>query len=555
MGKTVSHISSFKDSTVEEVKVEQTTKEHHLEKIADTDLEAAFDLLRRRCPDSWTPAYEDRANELHKMFMLLRKFDTVDYIDPMAKFEKQENQPIESKDDDVASARQLLIQPELWEMYDVKKGVEFFEILRHLTRFAPFKGRPFISAWLDALLPCLCRWMLLSADMKKSKTVDDENAEESTLIPTLKHFLGAFGQPGIVVCLADKGDEMLRTLKYAARAVEATGRGEVERYYWKRLTESTFRGTSSWAKLASLQKIQLKLSQLDHLPADWLKASNDQVRVFAEVVSTEITPIFEKLVKDAVKEKQSAKVKAGPPKTISRSRAKCDEYKKEFQKDIQNKKRDERWIRFGHNFEKAFGRPPSKSVDFSWNIMDYARVSVEVPTAGDALDVKKLVEDHFEVVCLKNGYNLNEQVKGSGYRDMKLLVKVEFDDLGLKKIPNMGKKTILICEIQVICKAWLENKITTSLPYKVLRSETLKQLCKDFSKYLFRDQDTIEPAALEPLDVIKSGYANLAKAVDFSDINGLEVLHEAAQHGWEEDSVSILVNELNVDPDEVGGCT
>ena len=33
-------------------------------------------------------------------------------------------------------------------------------------------------------------------------------------------------------------------------------------------------------------------------------------------------------------------------------------------------------------------------------------------------------------------------------------------------------------------------------------------------------------------------------------MNCLEVLHEAARNGWEEDSVSILVNELNVDPDE-----
>ena len=88
MEKTVSHISSFKDSAVEEVKVEQTKKEQEFAKIADTDLEVAFDLLRRRCPDSWTLAYEDRANELHKKFMLLRKFDAVDYIDPMAGFAK-----------------------------------------------------------------------------------------------------------------------------------------------------------------------------------------------------------------------------------------------------------------------------------------------------------------------------------------------------------------------------------------------------------------------------------------------------------------------------------
>ena len=75
----------------------------------------------------------------------------------MTKLEEQENESIKFKDKDLAIARQLMTQPELWDMYDVKKGEEFFEILRHLTRFAPFKGRPFIRAWLKALLPCFCR--------------------------------------------------------------------------------------------------------------------------------------------------------------------------------------------------------------------------------------------------------------------------------------------------------------------------------------------------------------------------------------------------------------
>merc|ERR1719193_2121032 len=123
-------------------------------------------------------------------------------------------------------------------------------------------------------------------------------------------------------------------------------------------------------------------------------------------------------------------------------------------KDFQNKTKDDRWLRFADKFERNFGRTPNNSTDFVWNIMDFARCSIEVPTADDALDVKKLVEDRFEVVCVKNGYNSNEKVKGSGYRDMKLLVKVEFEGLGLQNIPNMEQTTILICEIQIICKAW-----------------------------------------------------------------------------------------------------
>ena len=80
------------------------------------------------------------------------------------------------------------------------------------------------------------------------------------MVLTLKHFLGSFGQPGIVVCLADKGAKMLRTLQNSARAVEAIGRGEAERYYWKRITESTFEVTSKWAELTRFEDIPLNMS-------------------------------------------------------------------------------------------------------------------------------------------------------------------------------------------------------------------------------------------------------------------------------------------------------
>ena len=102
---------------------------------------------------------------------------------------------------------------------------ELSEILRHLTIFAPFEGRPFVRAWLEALVPCFSRWVLLS------------DSASSTATGTLKNFLGAFGQPGIVVCLADKGANILQILKNAARSVEATGRGMVEKHYWKCLAQ------------------------------------------------------------------------------------------------------------------------------------------------------------------------------------------------------------------------------------------------------------------------------------------------------------------------------
>ena len=226
-----------------------------------------------------------------------------------------------------------------------------------------------MRAWLEALLPCFCRWILLSANIDKGNDKDG-NCEKPTgksLVLTLKHFLGAFGQPGIVVCFADRGERILKTLKNSARAVEAIGRGVVECHYWKRMTEATLGGRNDWAELAKLKDVPLELSQLDHLPIGWLKDAGDWTHIFSEVVSEEITPIFETMLKDTVCKKSNAKVYAGPAKTLSRSMAKSKEYMKEFEEsmeDIRESKNDKRWKRFGKTFAKGFGRPPSNPNDF-----------------------------------------------------------------------------------------------------------------------------------------------------------------------------------------------
>ena len=59
--------------------------------VVDTpasDLESVFVLLRSRSPESWYSHYEDRACELHQMFMTLKKFKTVEFIDPARKVAK-----------------------------------------------------------------------------------------------------------------------------------------------------------------------------------------------------------------------------------------------------------------------------------------------------------------------------------------------------------------------------------------------------------------------------------------------------------------------------------
>merc|ERR1719499_1154410 len=153
--------------------------------------------------------------------------------------------------------------PGSWSMSTTERALELREIIRHFTIFTPLLGRPFVRAWLEALLPCFSRWILLS------------DSKEVKVIKTLKNFLGAFGQPGIVVCLADQGASILKILKYSARSVEALGRGTVERHYWKSLTESLCGGHPGWQRLSSIGNKPLVRSQLDYLPQDWLFDATD----------------------------------------------------------------------------------------------------------------------------------------------------------------------------------------------------------------------------------------------------------------------------------------
>ena len=141
-------------------------------------------------------------------------------------------------------------------------------------------------------------------------------------------------------------------------------------------------------------------------------------------------------------------VKAGPPKTLDRCKAKCKEYMNEFaeQRDLP------RWTKFEKNFKSFFHRIPSKPRDFVWNIVDLARCSITVPDSGDVIKVKKMIQDQFPLVCVKNSYNSKFKLKGSGYRDLKLLIEVAFDDLELGGVPKVQPKTKFICEVQILCQ-------------------------------------------------------------------------------------------------------
>jgi len=501
------------------------------QKIKDTDLEAVFRNLNARCPETWTNAFETRAKELHQKFMLLKNGSTSMFIDP-------ERKPVESKSDETAVQR-LMISPGIWSMETKERAFEFSEILRHFTLYAPFEGRPFIRAWLEALMPCFSRWILLS------------NSAESEVTITLKHFLGAFGQPGIVVCLEDKGAAMLKILKNSARAVEALGRGNVELHYWKRLTESSCGGDPDWRRLASIKSEPLLLSQLDYVPHDWLLDSSDWPQVFANIVSPEISKRFERKIVDTLNDNMRWIVMAGPPKTLARCQAKGMEYMSEFNEEQELP----RWGNFAKKFEKVFQRAPSKPEDFVWNVVDFARCSITVPDAGDIMEVKHLIEKQFPVVCVKNGYHSEVRVKGSGYRDLKLLVEVEFNDLVLDGVTRANPKTTLICEIQILCQAWLENKKTTSMSYKILRAKCLRDLLNDAAKYV-RNSD-VSRSYKDEIEIIKNGWANLAKATDFTIVDADQLLKSACREGWSAAGVSMLVKdfEANIECINVNGST
>ena len=273
------------------------------------------------------------------------------------------------------------------------------------------------------------------------------------------------------------------------------------------------------------------------------------MHVFANVVSPDITKHFEQYVRDTLSSSKLIKdIRPGPPKTLSRSMAKSQEY----QSDYLAARTSARWSQFDQNFRNHFKRPPNKVEDFVWNIVDFARCSIVVKSARDLLEMKKLVEERFEVVGLKNGYSSYKAAKGSGYRDLKLLVLVEFDAPQLRKLSQFDDNIVMICEIQLICDKWLDNKKTTSLSYKVLRSVNLRNLLRDFAKYLEPTYEDKHNRSISGRDVIKNGWKNLVNYADFSAEDGNKLLLESATNGWDPAGVEVLITELKANPNSVG---
>lgn len=512
---------SKSDTPIGTTVMDYTNEHYDWTKTSVDDLRKAFEDIRSidRSRHSLHTRLEERAVKFHGKIMALKKINPLTYIDPDEK--PCSTQPC--TEGDVKEVRKLVFSPSYWNMESSKSAKELKELLHSLTAYSPLKGRPFIRTWIHALTPCFCRWIQLSDRGDKSVT------------ETLKHFLAAFGQSGIVVCIEDRGKSLLKTLQASARSVEANGRGAVERYYWKRQVESAFLKDSGWRELSSDESTSLTVSQLDLVPENWLLDSEDWVNVFSEVISPEISKRFEQKLHEIFDPKDlNVSIHPGPPKTLSRSTAKCKEYKLEYHKDENHP----RWFNFKNNFKKAFRRSPTKHTDFVWNLIDWARCSINVDNASDLLKVKEVLEKCFNVAQIKNDYSSKSLAKGSGYRDYKLIVEVEFENLKLEGVPNVGlDKTKMLCEIQLICKKWLDNKKTTSLSYKVIRALSFRDLLLDFGKYLKKE----ESLKRDHIQILKKGWVNMAKCIDFSNINKDQLLVEAARQGWQPAGVEILI--------------
>ena len=69
----------------------------------------------------------------------------------------------------------------------------------------------------------------------------------------------------------------------------------------------------------------------------------------------------------------------------------------------------------------------------------------------------------------------------------------------------MEGKVKCLCEIQLICKKWLTNKIMSSLSYKVLRAKSLKEFLDDFTKYINTTDEERKVKIIDPKEVLQNG--------------------------------------------------
>jgi len=365
--------------------------------------------------------------------------------------------------------------PAAWGV--LKTGSYLAGVVRTFGMYAGKAASLVLNFWWRASLPSLTSW--IKADYK----VEDHGRL------AVKRILAAFGQPGGLLWINDDTKSLFfKSLRRAAKYVEALGRGDVESFYWEQMHLGGMALTCEAAKpapmlqLAGIGNKKMEQSQLDFIPPNSIIPGSDVPAVLGEVIAKGLrTPFFE-AVRSIVP--KNLKVKAGPAKTTARIRVKAMEYKKEYELNPQ----DNKSRKYRESFMKAFNVQPKEPHDFAFQVVDLARVSVTFNQPLNLVGFVKQVEtsSFFEILSIKNLFHENVMVKPSGYRDLKILVKFscptsQFRDFF--KSNNIPETMSFVCELQCILEKWEENKIKTSLSYKLLRPDNINDCLIDFRKY------------------------------------------------------------------------
>ena len=186
-----------------------------------------------------------------------------------------------------------------------------------------------------------------------------------------------------------------------------------------------------------------------------------------------------------------------------------------------------------------------------FNIMDFARVSISFAKPKELLKTIEMFKMSLKVVCIKNGYARSCSAKGSGYRDIKLIVEFDVEDDFCGYRAKSRDSTRFLCEIQLLCDEWLQNKKETSLGYKITRAKDMPTLCSDFSKYLnsnFKSDVQQSSKAFRPIskaDAIKSGRVKICQYY--------KVSRSEAEAAGLSNYVALLDNMLSIDEDTEEG--
>jgi len=116
-----------------ETAMDYVNRAHDFTIISEEDLSAVFCTLRKRCPLSWTAALENRVWLFHEKIMTLQYEKSISkHIDPQTKLGN-------SKSKTVYDAKDAVVSTELWNMENMKAGIELKQLLQHSTMHAPVR--------------------------------------------------------------------------------------------------------------------------------------------------------------------------------------------------------------------------------------------------------------------------------------------------------------------------------------------------------------------------------------------------------------------------------